>query len=77
MPKVISGREVIKILCKEFGFLFVSQKGSHVKLRKIVPNRKITTIVPLHRELSFGTLRGVLELAEIDFEKFLNSIRKQ
>jgi len=76
MPKIVSGKVVIKILCKEFGFLFISQKGSHVKLRKIVSNRKITTIVPVHKELSSGTLRGVLDLAEIDFEEFLRNIKK-
>jgi len=28
MPKrVLSGKEVIKVLCREFGFYFVSQKG--------------------------------------------------
>lgn len=27
MPKILSGKQVIKILCREFGFYFVSQKG--------------------------------------------------
>ena len=75
MPKrILSGKEVIKILCREFGFYFVSQKGSHVKLRKMVAHREIITIVPLHRELARGTLKGVLELAEIDEEEFFNRI---
>ncbi|OIO44766.1 MAG: hypothetical protein COY72_00065 [Candidatus Nealsonbacteria bacterium CG_4_10_14_0_8_um_filter_35_10] len=75
MPKrILSGKEVIKILCREFGFYFVSQKGSHVKLKKTVARREIITIVPLHRELARGTLKGVLELAEIDEEEFFNRI---
>ncbi len=74
MPKVLSGKDVIRILCKEFGFNLVSQKGSHVKLRKTYRGRKIITIVPLHRELAQGTLRGILELAEIDFEDFLKDL---
>jgi predicted RNA binding protein YcfA (HicA-like mRNA interferase family) len=45
--RVFSGKRVIKILCREFGFYFVSQKGSHVKLKKKVKNREIITIVPL------------------------------
>jgi len=61
---------VIKILSRKFGFVFVSQKGSHVKLEKEVGNRIITTIVPLHKELAHGTLKGVLELAEIDEKEF-------
>jgi len=75
MPKrILSGKEVIKILCREFGFYFVSQKGSHVKLKKTVARREIITIVPLHRELARGTLKGVLELAEINEEEFFNKI---
>lgn len=61
---------MVKILIREFGFFFVSQKGSHAKLRKKVRGRTITTIVPMHRELGYGTLLGVLELAEVDEEEF-------
>ena len=72
MPKkVFSGKEVIKILCREFGFCLVSQKGSHVKLKKKVEGREIITIIPFHKELAFGTLRGVLDLAEINIKEFL------
>ena len=70
MPKTFSGKKAIKILCREFGFYIVSQKGSHVKLRRIVGNKEINTIVPLHRELSPGTLKGILELAQVDEKEF-------
>ncbi len=70
MSKTLSGKKVVKILCREFGFCFVSQKGSHVKLRKKIKNKEITTIVPLHKELAPGTLKGVLELAEVDEKDF-------
>ncbi len=74
MPKMLSGKLVIKILCRDFSFFVVSQKGSHVKLRRLTDRRTITTIVPEHRELAQGTLKGVLELAEVeetDFRKFV------
>lgn len=70
MPKTISGGEVVKVLCRKFGFSFVSQKGSHVKLQKRISNRTIMTIVPLHKELAKGTLLGVLRLAEVDERDF-------
>lgn len=70
MPKSASGKKVIKILTRNFGFVIHSQKGSHVKLRKLLSGDKITTIVPTHTELAYGTLRGIVELAKIDFEKF-------
>ncbi len=70
MPKTGSGQDVVKILTKHFDFFFVSQKGSHVKLRKQGDGVVITTIVPIHEELSYGTLRGVLDLAKVDYEEF-------
>lgn len=70
MPKTASGKEVVQVLMKHFGFFFVSQKGSHVKLRKQTDKGRVTTIVPMHHELSYGTLRGVLELAKVDFVDF-------
>lgn len=66
---VFSGAFVISILIKEFGFSFVSQKGSHVKLRAGTR----MTIVPLHKELASGTLKSVLNLAGIDRKDFLKA----
>jgi predicted RNA binding protein YcfA (HicA-like mRNA interferase family) len=71
MAKTFSGKQVVKILCKYFSFLLVSQKGSHVKLRKVFGNKVLTTIVPMHKELARGTFRGILELAEVSEEDFL------
>ena len=70
MAKPISAKIVIKILCKEFGFSFVSQKGSHVKLKKIISRQEVITIVPFHKELSPGTLKGILNLAQVDEKDF-------
>lgn len=70
MYKPISGKKVIKILCKEFDFNFVSQRGSHVKLKRGNISQEITTIVPLHKELTRGTFKGVLELAQIHEKDF-------
>jgi len=65
MPKlrVLSGREVVKILSK-FGFEVVSQRGSHVKLRRVLPDEtKQTLTVPLHEELDKGTLKAIIRQA--------------
>jgi len=70
VPKTFSGKAVIRILEKEFGFIVISQRGSHVKLRRKAAGRIITTIVPLHRELARGTMLGILELAEVAEEDF-------
>ena len=75
MAKTFSGKAVIRTLVREFGFAVVSQRGSHVKLRKRSGDRVITTIVPFHKELALGTLSGVLELAEISENDFRRSAR--
>lgn len=73
MPKLpmLSGQEVVRILTRHFGFFFISQKGSHIKLQKQTEGRTVTTIVPDHKELARGTLRGILRLAEISEDEFL------
>lgn len=70
MAKTVSGKVVIKILCREFGFYLISQKGSHIKLRRIIDSKIVTTIVPNHKELAIGTLKGILELGQVDEKEF-------
>ncbi len=65
--KKISGKDCIKILCNKFGFKAIRQHGSHVILKKELPEG---TPVPLHKELKLGTLKGILQLAKIDEKEF-------
>jgi predicted RNA binding protein YcfA (HicA-like mRNA interferase family) len=59
----LSGTDVVNILGL-FGFVIISQKGSHAKLRRIGPNgEKQTLVVPLHDELDRGTLRAIIRQA--------------
>lgn len=53
---VLSGRELIRLLAKA-GFRQTRQKGSHARLEK----GSLKTVVPLHDELSKGTLLGILD----------------
>ena len=50
MPKLkrLSGEEVIKIF-KYFNFEIHSQKGSHVKLRRVQNNDTQTLLIPNHK----------------------------
>ena len=69
MAKLFSSDYIVKVLLR-FGFLFISQKGSHAKYRKI-GNPTLTVIVPMaRREIPLGTFRSVLKqsgLSEDDF----------
>lgn len=55
-----------------FGFEKVSQKGSHVKLKNIFSNQ--ICIVPMHSEVARGTLKSILEQANISIDDFLNQL---
>lgn len=70
MPKLpqISGKKLIKALLKD-GWLFVGQKGSHIKLRKVSPVGHTTIIVPQHKTLKKGTLSGILKQSKLSVEK--------
>lgn len=72
MPRLkkVSGKTVVKILCNKFGFTISGRSGSHVRLSKITLEGKVGTVVPMHKELKTGTLKGVLNLARIDLDEF-------
>jgi predicted RNA binding protein YcfA (HicA-like mRNA interferase family) len=52
------------------GFQEISQKGSHVKFARILPERTDTAIVPRRHEIPVGTLRSILNQARIDLESW-------
>ena len=69
MPKLYSSSDIIKVLQKR-GFVYISQKGSHVKFRK-TGNPTLTVIVPAgKREIPFGTLKSILRQANLVEEDF-------
>ena len=75
MPKLprVSGERTIRAL-ERLGFLRVRQRGSHVVLRKRRPEGDFGCVVPLHRELAIGTLSGILKLAKVTPEEFLEKL---
>lgn len=64
MPKlkVLSGTDVVAIF-HSFGFAVVSQKGSHVKLRRISKDGNQTLTIPNHHTLDRGTVRAIYRQA--------------
>jgi len=67
MPKLHSSRHIISVLEKN-NFRFVSQRGSHIKMRK----EKWTVIIPANkRAIPFGTFRSILRQSGLDSDIFL------
>jgi predicted RNA binding protein YcfA (HicA-like mRNA interferase family) len=73
MPKLFSARQVIKAL-ERLGFVTVSQKGSHIKLKGIRQGKIRIVIVPNHKEIARGTFVSILkqaELSQLELEEYV------
>ena len=66
----VSGEEAIHAL-ERLGFVRARQRGSHVVLKRQNEERTTGCVIPLHRELAEGTLRGILRQAQVTIEEFL------
>jgi predicted RNA binding protein YcfA (HicA-like mRNA interferase family) len=64
----VDGRKLIRILCNEFGFRPVRQKGSHVTLT----NDKVYVTIPA-KQIGVGLLNVILKDCDIDKARFLES----
>ena len=75
MPRLrrVSSREAIRVL-EKMGFVQVRQRGSHIVLRKDTPEGAVGCVVPLHRELATGTLRGILKQAGVTPGEFMDKL---
>ncbi len=73
MPKLYSSRQIIKALSR-IGFVIISQRGSHVKLRGKFDGEVFTAIVPNHKEVALGTLQSILKQAGITKEELEQNI---
>jgi predicted RNA binding protein YcfA (HicA-like mRNA interferase family) len=75
MPKLqrISGEVAIRTL-EKLGFRRSRQRGSHVILKKQTSEGEIGCVVPLHKELAVGTLRGILKQARLSVDEFMENL---
>jgi len=75
MPELrgVSGQQAIKAL-ERLGFRQVRQRGTHVILKKSTATGDVGCAVPLHKELKIGTLRGILKLAKVEPQLFLDNL---
>jgi predicted RNA binding protein YcfA (HicA-like mRNA interferase family) len=59
LPRNLSGEDLVKHLCKCWGYRRIHQVGSHVVLQteQLEPHR---IAVPAHTPLKIGTLNGIV-----------------
>ena len=66
---VVSSEQLVTALNK-VGFVFIRQKGSHIRLEKQTDKGIIKLTVPRHRMIKRGTLRGIIKDAGLTVDKF-------
>lgn len=70
MPKlpIVSGPDLVKVF-KKIGFIFVSQRGTHIKMSH--PDGRVA-IIPNHKTIKKGTLKkGILNPLNISVETLI------
>lgn len=65
IPRDVSGLEAVRAL-KKLGFEFQRQTGSHT----IMHREHRTVVVPQHKPIKPGTLKGLIEQAGLTIEEF-------
>lgn len=59
LPRDLSGNELVKVLCRSWGYRVAHQVGSHVILETDTPAHQ-RIAVPAHSSLRIGTLNAIL-----------------
>ena len=67
---LLSSHKIVKALSK-VGFEQVSQKGSHIKLKRKDGDKTKTVIVPNFNEIPIGTLLSIIRQSGLDKDDFL------
>jgi predicted RNA binding protein YcfA (HicA-like mRNA interferase family) len=69
LPRDVSGVAAARAL-KRLGFVELRQSGSHLIMRK----ETRTVVVPQHKSLKPGTLKGIIEQAGSTLEQFVSEL---
>lgn len=73
MPKLYNSRDTVKAF-KRAKFIEISQKGSHLKMKGFWNGKIQTVIIPMHKQIAFGTFQSILNqsgMSKAEFEQFL------
>ncbi len=77
LPRDINGRDLVKALCRHWGYRPVHQVGSHIILQTDAPAPHRLS-VPDHAPLRLGTLHGILravaQAKHVDRDAILKSL---
>jgi len=69
VPKFYSARDTVNAFVRA-GFVKVSQKGSHIKLKGIRDKKLSVVIIPNQKEIPIGTFSSILKQANMTRQEF-------
>jgi len=69
LPRDVNGADAARAL-RRLGFAVQRQTGSHLILRR----EARTVVVPQHKPLKPGTLKGIIEQAGLSLETFVENL---
>ena len=72
MSKVpsLSYRDIVRALERD-GWTGIRQRGSHIRLHKLVAGEALKVTIPAHRPVKRSTLSHILKQARLDLDEFL------
>jgi predicted RNA binding protein YcfA (HicA-like mRNA interferase family) len=59
IPRDLSGHDLVRALCRNWGYRVIHQEGSHLVLETQEPSHQ-RLAVPVHQHLRIGTLNAIL-----------------
>ncbi|MGI9558868.1 MAG: type II toxin-antitoxin system HicA family toxin [Thermodesulfobacteriota bacterium] len=54
------------------GWVFVRQRGSHIRLRKQTDDKTLKITVPAHKPIKRSTLSHIIRQAGLEVDEFIN-----
>jgi predicted RNA binding protein YcfA (HicA-like mRNA interferase family) len=64
VPRDLSGAQLVKVLCRDWGYRVVHQEGSHIILQTDAPSHQRLS-APSHSPLRVGTLNSIVRAVSL------------
>jgi predicted RNA binding protein YcfA (HicA-like mRNA interferase family) len=78
VPRDLSGAQLVKVLCRDWGYRVVHQEGSHLILQTDVPTPQRLS-VPNHNPVRVGTLNSIVRAVSahkgVERQQLLEALR--
>ncbi len=78
IPRDLTGAQLVKVLCRDWGYRVVHQEGSHIILQTEEPSHQRLSI-PNHNPVRVGTLNSIIRAVSrhkgVERQELLDTLR--